>query len=61
VKREVSIRREAKADLQQARDWYESRCAGLGDEFLAAIAEVLIRLETEPEHYPIYIENSAAH
>jgi plasmid stabilization system protein ParE len=31
----VTIRPKAKADLRRAHDWYEERCAGLGDEFLA--------------------------
>jgi plasmid stabilization system protein ParE len=50
----VSIRPEAKADLQDARNWYEERCAGLGDEFLAAAAEALLRMETDPERFPLY-------
>jgi hypothetical protein len=31
----VTIRPKAKADLRRAHDWYEERCPGLGDEFLA--------------------------
>jgi plasmid stabilization system protein ParE len=54
VKWQVSVRREAKADLQQAHRWYEGQCPGLGDEFLAAVAEVLIRLEAAPERFPFY-------
>jgi toxin ParE1/3/4 len=54
VKWSVSIRPEAKADLVRARDWYETQCAGLGDEFLAAVAESLVRLEASPEHFPFY-------
>jgi plasmid stabilization system protein ParE len=40
--------------LIRAREWYESQCAGLGDDFLAAIAETLLRLEIEPRHFPFY-------
>ena len=54
VKWRVSIRAKARADLQKARDWYEQQCAGLGDEFLLAIAEVLLRLELNPEAFPFY-------
>lgn len=50
----VSIRAAARADLQDAYDWYEERSAGLGDRFLSAIAEALLRLETNPEGFPIY-------
>jgi plasmid stabilization system protein ParE len=41
-------------DLKSAGDWYEEQCAGLGDEFLIAIAEVLLRLELNPESFPFY-------
>jgi toxin ParE1/3/4 len=54
VKRHVSIRAGARADLQKAYDWYEECRTGLGDEFLAAIAETLLRLEANPEGFPVY-------
>lgn len=41
-------------DLREARVWYEGQCAGLGDEFLVAIAEALTRLEAAPERFPFY-------
>ena len=50
----ATIRPRAKADLGRAHDWYEERCAGLGDEFLADHAEALLRLEADPERFPIY-------
>ncbi len=50
----VSIREAARADLHEAHDWYEERCAGLGEEFLAAISEALLRLEANPESFPIH-------
>jgi plasmid stabilization system protein ParE len=54
VKWQVSIRAEARTDLRVAYDWYEDRCPGLGDEFIVSIAEVLIRLEQNPEAFPFY-------
>jgi plasmid stabilization system protein ParE len=54
VNRTVTIRPKAKADLLRAHDWYEERCAGLGDEFLADHAEALLRLEADPERFPLY-------
>jgi toxin ParE1/3/4 len=54
VKRRVSIRAAARADLEEAYGWYEECRAGLGDEFLAAIAETLLRLEANPEGFPVY-------
>ena len=50
----VTIRPKVKADLRRAHDWYEERCTGLGDEFLADHAEALLRLEANPERFPIY-------
>ena len=50
----VTIRPKAKADLRRAHDWYEERCAGLGDEFLADHAEALPRLENDPERFQLY-------
>jgi plasmid stabilization system protein ParE len=50
----VTIRPKAKADLRRAHDWYEEHCAGLGDEFLADHAEALLRLESDPERFPLY-------
>ena len=50
----ATLRPRAKADLRDAHDWYEERCPGLGDEFLADLAEALLRLEADPERYPVY-------
>lgn len=50
----VSIRPEAKADLRQAHDWYEERLPGLGNEFLADLAESLLKIEDQPERFPFY-------
>jgi plasmid stabilization system protein ParE len=49
----VTIRLKAKAVLRRAHDWYEERCAGLGDEFIADHAEALLRLEADPERFPL--------
>jgi plasmid stabilization system protein ParE len=50
----VSIRAAGERDLEAARDWYENQRPGLGDEFLAAVAAALIRLETDPLRHPVY-------
>jgi toxin ParE1/3/4 len=52
--RRVSIRATAKKDVKAARDWYERQRRGLGEEFLASIAEVFSRLEEAPEQFPLY-------
>ena len=50
----ATLRPKAKADLRHAHDWYEERCPGLGDEFLADLAEALLRLEADPGRFPLY-------
>lgn len=54
MNRSVTIRPKAKADLRRAHDWYEEQCPGLGGEFLAAQAEAFLRLEADPERFPVY-------
>lgn len=50
----VTISAQAKTNLRQAHDWYEDRSAGLGNEFLADLAEAFLRLEANPERFPLY-------
>jgi toxin ParE1/3/4 len=54
VKWRVSIRPAADSDLREARNWYEQRRKGLGDEFLLSIADAMMHLEESPERVPIY-------
>jgi toxin ParE1/3/4 len=50
----VIIRPNAEADLSEARSWYESQRAGLGDELLVEISAAIRQLETDPERRPFY-------
>jgi toxin ParE1/3/4 len=54
VRWRVSIRDAAQSDLGEIRVWYNAQGEGLGDEFLASIAEAFERLEKNPEKFPIY-------
>jgi plasmid stabilization system protein ParE len=54
VKWQVSIRAAADTDLAEARDWYERKRQGLGNEFLASVADAFTRLEEAPEQFPVY-------
>ena len=54
MNRKVLFRSAAEADLTEAHAWYELRKRGLGDEFLAVIAEALLRIEQTPEETARY-------
>jgi toxin ParE1/3/4 len=51
---QVTIRPAAHADLREARDWYDRRREGLGNEFLLAVADAMLALEETPQRQPIY-------
>ena len=53
----VTLRPEPEQDLADARDWYEARLAGLGDDFLLATAEFFQRIIAFPEIYSIVVKN----
>ena len=43
----------AAADVEDAYRWYEDQRAGLGEEFLAAVSNVIESLGTFPESFPV--------
>jgi plasmid stabilization system protein ParE len=43
------IRPEAEDDLAEAKDWYERKREGLGEEFLLCVEEALDRIRQIPE------------
>lgn len=46
---------EARAEFDQATDWYEQRRAGLGVDFVARVREVLDRVAANPRiHAAVY-------
>ena len=51
------VRPEAERDLAAARDWYEQKSAGLGDEFLDSVAGALRELERNAERSRLYYRN----
>ena len=52
VKYQVTVRRSAERDLEEARDWYNEQQPGLGTEFLDMASELFGRLERNPKIYP---------
>src|SRR5215510_4054160 len=53
MKPRLFLEDEARDDLVDAFHWYDGQRAGLGSEFLAAVAFVLERIEENPLAYPI--------
>lgn len=51
--RQVVFRRQARAEFDEAGDWYEKERPGLGVEFLAEIQRVILRIANNPEQFPI--------
>ncbi len=46
------LRRQAKADLREAIDWYEERKSDLGHSFLVAVEATLSLIRENPRIYP---------
>ena len=51
VRRQIIVRPEAEAEVQQAFDWYEEQSEGLGLEFLRALEACLSGLTRNPFAY----------
>ena len=46
---------EARAEFDDAANWYEQQQVGLGQDFVARVRQVLDRIATDPQLYaPIY-------
>ena len=52
--RQITLRKAAATDLAKAHAWYQEQRVGLGDEFLAFVADTLVRIEEHAEEFPIY-------
>lgn len=52
-KHTVNFRVSAQSDLAQIKEWYESRRIGLGHQFAERVAELVTRLESNPESGPL--------
>jgi plasmid stabilization system protein ParE len=53
---ELVIAPEAGLDIAEAYLWYESRRAGLGEEFLSSVEACLESVRRRPEMYPVVHE-----
>ena len=52
MKKQIIIRPEAEADIQDAFLWYEQQRNGLGNDFLLCVEEALSIIRRNPEMYP---------
>lgn len=48
MSRRLTVRRNAKTDIREARRWYEDQRAGLGREFVAEVEATLARIRAMP-------------
>jgi len=49
----IAITQEAKAKLAEAFQWYESKEAGLGHEFLRALSACFELIQRHPDIFPV--------
>lgn len=54
MNRLVLVRPEAEQDLTDARNWYDGKRGGRGDEFLDAVVEAMRELAEDPERARLY-------
>ena len=45
------VRREARAEMAEAFQWYEARSVGLGHEFLRVVSVAFTSIQRAPEQY----------
>ena len=54
---ELEIKEEARFDISESYQWYESKSKGLGEEFLNALDDYFNDISKSPEHYQIRKNN----
>ena len=47
----------ARRDIAEAREWYEHRSAGLGDDFVARVDAALLAIQRNPESHAAVFED----
>ena len=52
MKLPIVFRRAARAEFDDAADWYEQRRSGLGAAFAVAVQRVLDQIAAQPDFYP---------
>jgi len=52
----LEITEEARLDIQETVEWYDSRRIGLGDEFLLSLEATLSSLQKNPFQHPLQFD-----
>jgi toxin ParE1/3/4 len=52
MKRQILIRPEAEAEIEEGYRWHEEQRDGLGSDFLLCVEEALEKIERTPDMYP---------
>jgi len=52
MKRQLIVRPEAEADIEESFDWYEAQESGLGHDFRLAVSRCLGLIEARPLMFP---------
>ncbi|MCE0497963.1 MAG: type II toxin-antitoxin system RelE/ParE family toxin [Methylacidiphilales bacterium] len=55
--RRIILSPEAKADAQDAYNWYEEQDRGLGDEFLRCLESAFDKIAKNPQQYPVRFDD----
>jgi plasmid stabilization system protein ParE len=57
MKLPIVLRRVARAEFDDAADWYEQRRRGLGAAFTASVHRILDRIISQPDFYPVVFQD----
>jgi plasmid stabilization system protein ParE len=57
MSRPIIITQEAEEDIAEAKDWYNMRRPGLGEEFLLCVEDALERVQRMPEIAAVVLPN----
>jgi plasmid stabilization system protein ParE len=54
---QLEVTKAAHEDLQQSYDWYETKLAGLGNDFILAVEDAIAAIIEHPESYAIFVDD----
>ena len=57
MKYQLVVTKAARQDLQESYDWYDTKLAGLGDDFIIAVEDAIATIIEHPESYAIFVDD----